>query len=214
MGRRLQLHMGQLGGPAGQGLHRQAQAGHDHAAPVAALTVDDRQGGGGAEIEHQQGLGIPGLGPHRAHHQVAAQLGGVVDSDVQSGLDAAAHQHGGQTAQHSDRPHQDGLELRHHRGHDGPVHAFGVDAPQREDIGQEHGVFVLGLGAVRRHPGGKADGILLHAPQNDVGIAHVDGQQHTANLLFRPVEKDENGQARSRLVFWEDGASRVFISAR
>ena len=205
MGGRLQIYVGQLGRLAGQCLHRQTQTRHDHAAPVPALAVDDRQGGGSAEIEHQQGFDITGLSRHRPHYQVAAQLRWIVDADIKSGLNSAPHQQRGDSAQHSDGPHQDRFQLRYHRGDDGPLHTVRRDSPQGKNIGEEHGVLVLGLGPVGRHPGCKPHLFPFHSAQHNIGVAYVDRQQHTETSLKKPVcslpnQKRERARPFSLLV--------------
>lgn len=85
---RLQRNRGELIGTGGQCVHGDAQTRIEHPPQIGAILVYDRDGSGSTQVKNDDGLWIFSDGGHRLGNQVAAQLPGIVSSDIQAGFDA------------------------------------------------------------------------------------------------------------------------------
>ena len=74
---------------------------------------------------------------------------------------------------------------RHHGGDDDRAHGAAFDALEREKLMQPHGIFVGGAACIGGDAPAGADhgrvAALRHQREDDIGIAGVNGKQHTLN---------------------------------
>ena len=182
----LERDIRQLGRVIRQGVQTQPHAGKHQAALIAALAGDIGNGGGGAHVDHNDGCGVLVQRRHRACHQVGAQLVVDLHADVEPGFHAGSHDHRGLTQKPCQSLGHHEVDGRHHAGKDGPADVLQVVAIQGKDVHQIDADLIRRFAAVGVD-GGQEFQIPLFVEQShrDIGIADINGQQHSSSPPFR-----------------------------
>ena len=126
----MQVHLGQLRGAAHQGGHGHLGPGQNHAAHQLAVPVHGRHGNGGVGRNDQQRRRSQLKGGHPAAKQLAAQLSGVFNADVQAAFQPGTdgeHAHRAQLAQRHQHHAGNG---GNHAAEDGPAQPAAGDLVQ------------------------------------------------------------------------------------
>ena len=154
----------------------------DHAAPIAALPVHHRHGGGSAEVEHHHRQRILRRCRGVRRQQVHPQGLRLFNGDLQPRRGSGTHHQGLQPRNASDGPGRFLRQPGHHRADDGPLR--GVMARQH----LPHGVLV---GRKGQHLS-RGDAALGYHPvpvvqqgKNNVGVSDIGGQQHKISSLIQ-----------------------------
>ena len=136
--------MGQLRGPAGESLHGDAHPGDDDAPFIRALPQVG-QGGGGAHVDDDDGLGILLQGRHGGGHNVRPQLVVDLGQDIHPGLHPRPHDHGPHPAELADGVGHGPGHGRDHAGDHRPRHIPNVRLIQLEHVQQVNGNLIPGF---------------------------------------------------------------------
>src|SRR4051794_40886728 len=84
----LDVDAGKLGGPREESVRGDAEAGSDDAADVFAARGDDVEGGGGAEVNDDDGSAVARESRDPIDDSICAELGRIVDKQRHAGFDA------------------------------------------------------------------------------------------------------------------------------
>jgi len=200
----------QAGGANEEGVGGDAEAGSDGPADVFSARGDNVEGGGGAEVDDNDGrvgscwllvagcwllVGGQGSVPEDLQRgdavddAVGAHLGGIVGEDGQAGADAGLDEQRLDVAVELGGAAQGGVERRHDRG-DGNAGDLGdVQRAQGEEVAEDDaklvdgGVAVGGDAPVGEQGGGRAGSGEAVEAEDRVGVADVDGEEHERKLL-------------------------------
>ena len=180
VGRGIQRDGGQQRRVGRQRRQGQLHAGDDGPAAERTLAIQYGDGGGGAHVDEDQGRLIHVQRAHGGHQQVAGQRGGVVQTDRQVGADAGTYHHGLHTGQHFHGFRQGAGDLGDHRGDNGAVKGVRRDMAELQQAADGDGVFRAGGEPVGGHAAQIADAPALHAAQDDMGVANIQREDHSA----------------------------------
>ena len=147
---------------------------------------------------------------HRADggaDKVARKLAGVVDANIQTGLYARADDEDRKIGQQLDGGAQHRGQPRHNRGEGRAFEALRRAVVEGEQVGKQHRILGFGAQRIGFDPRGEEKPVFAVHPENDVGVADVDGQDHEPRppskaleipfiIPFRPLSVKNPGEKR------------------
>src|SRR4030095_16649441 len=146
------LDVGQLVGLLEESLVGDGDAGGDHAADVFAAAVQIVEGGGGAEVDDDQGAAVDFIARHRVGDAVSPQLLGRVNTDGHRAFGAVVDPEGLQLQVALAHALHGEIQGRHDAGDDDPVDLSEGKLGELEELLQKDaqlvgGALFLGLQA-------------------------------------------------------------------
>ncbi len=176
------LHPGQPGGPGGQGIRGDLDARQDQAAEILPPVVDHIEGGGGPEVHGDERRAVLLETCDDIHDAVRAQLLGIVQHDLDAGLDPGfdPERLGAEVAPGPGLQHR--MDRGHHVGDGDAVDLVGLELRVPEQV--HGGQAELVGGPLPR--GGQAPGMQdlgartlvdVVDPQDDVGVPDVNREE-------------------------------------
>ena len=162
-----------------QGIQGHVDARQQHAAFVVAALRDDAYGNGGAHVDGDDGRMEFFQSRNGVRHDVRAHLALDRQANVQPGLDAGPHHHGGLSQQAGQGFFHHEVQRRHHTAQNSAGNVGEAIAVKGEEIHQVNGDLIGGLAAVGVQRRQKAQRLVpVEKPHGSVGVANINGKQH------------------------------------
>ena len=172
------VDLGQLGGLLDQRCLRQLRAGQDDAAHKLLLLVHGHDGDGCVGGDNGQRAGRLGQRGNGAAQKLCTQLGRIVQPQLDAALQARPNGQKAGGAKHPQRRQDAARQRGHDTAQNASLDALGLDAVQREQIQQIHGIFVNSRCCVGVQTPAELQGVVFVSGDGDVCVADVDRQDH------------------------------------
>ena len=173
-----QVDLRQLGGVLHQCIQRQLRPGQDHAAHQFLFIIDGHHRDGRIGRDDHQRPAALGQRCHGTAEQLCAQLGGVVQPQLDAAFQPGPNGQDAGVAQDAQRGQHTAAHGRDHAAQNAAFDLCRGCAVQGEQVHQPDGVFVDGGGRVGVEPSADPESVLFIAAHCDVCVADVDGKNH------------------------------------
>ncbi len=171
------LHFGQLRGRVPQGGGAGADARGDESADHRGVRGHVVEGGGGAEIGHEDRSAVLVVGSRAVGDAVGAHVLRIVHADVDAGLHARPDDHRVDVEELHDARAERMHHLRHHGRDDHIADIARRVSAQVQELHDHQPVFVGGVVRLRGDAVCAGDAFVVKESDDHVGVADVDGDQ-------------------------------------